>query len=78
MEQYQKKVQLDTRGLFCPEPVFRTKTAIDKLADGEVLELWADDPAAEEDISRWAKRTGNEVLSIRKEGKDLIFLIKRK
>jgi TusA-related sulfurtransferase len=78
MEQYQKKVQLDTRGLFCPEPVFRTKTAMDKLADGEVLELWADDPAAEEDISRWAKRTGNEVLSIRKEGKDLIFLIKRK
>ncbi|MBI2127099.1 MAG: sulfurtransferase TusA family protein [Thaumarchaeota archaeon] len=78
MEQYQNKVQLDTRGLFCPEPVFRTKTAMDKLAVGEVLELWADDPAAEEDISRWAKRTGNEVLSIRKEGRDLIFLIKRK
>lgn len=78
MEQYQKKVQLDTRGLFCPEPVFRTKTAMDKLAIGEVLELWADDPAAEEDISRWAKRTGNEVLSIRKESRDLIFLIKRK
>ncbi len=78
MEQYQKKVQLDTRGLFCPEPVFRTKTAMDKLAVGEVLELWADDPAAEEDISRWAKRTGNEVLSIRKESRDLIFLIKRK
>ena len=78
MEQYQKKVQLDTRGLFCPEPVFRTKTAMDKLAVGEVLELWADDPAAEEDISRWAKRTSNEVLSIRKESRDLIFLIKRK
>ena len=78
MEQYQKKVQLDTRGLFCPEPVFRTKTAMDKLAVGEVLELWADDPAAEEDILRWAKRIGNEVLSICKEGRDLIFLIKRK
>ena len=78
MEQYQKKVQLDTRGLFCPEPVFRTKTAMDKLAVGEVLELWADDPAAEEDILRWAKRIGNEVLSIGKEGRDLIFLIKRK
>ena len=77
MEQYQKKVQLDTRGLFCPEPVFRTKTAMDKLAVGEVLELWADDPAAEEDISRWVNRTGHQLLEIKKSDKDIEFTIKK-
>ena len=72
------KEKIDTRGLFCPEPVFRSKSAIDKLVPGDVLEVWADDPAAEEDISRWARRTGNDLLSIRKEGSDLIFLLRRK
>ena len=72
------KAQIDTRGLFCPEPVFRTKSQIDKASNGDVVEIWADDPGAEEDISRWARRTGNALLSIRKEGKDLIFLIQKK
>ena len=72
------KVKLDTRGLFCPEPVFRTKSQIDKVNNGEIVEIWADDPGAEEDISRWARRTGNTLLSLRKDGKDLIFLIQKK
>lgn len=72
------KSKLDTRGLFCPEPLFRTKNEVDKLSNGDVVEVWADDPAAEEDLSRWSKRTGNALLSIRKEGKDLIFLIQKK
>ena len=72
------KAKLDTRGLFCPEPVFRTKSQIDKVSDGDIVEIWADDPGAEEDISRWTKRTGNALLSIKKEGKDLMFLIQKK
>ena len=67
----------DARGLFCPEPVFRTKSEIEKVKVGESLRVLADDPAAEEDITRWAKRTGQELLSFNKDGKDLIFLIRR-
>ena len=37
---------LDCVGLYCPEPVFRTRQEIDKLEVGEVLEVLADDPAA--------------------------------
>ena len=68
---------LDCVGLFCPEPVFRTRQEIDKMAVGEVLEVIADDPAAEEDIPRLVKRLGLELLEMRKE-KDQIHLILKK
>lgn len=68
---------LDVRGLFCPEPVFRTKVEVEALKVGECLQVLADDPAAEEDVTRWAKRTGQELLSFRRDGRNLVFLIRR-
>jgi tRNA 2-thiouridine synthesizing protein A len=44
---------IDVRGLFCPEPVFRTKIEIERLAIGDTLKIVADDPESEEDISKW-------------------------
>ncbi len=55
---------LDCIGLFCPEPLFQTREAMDGLGVGDVLEVLADDPAAEEDLTRFAKRTGHEVILI--------------
>lgn len=69
--------QLDCVGLFCPEPVFRTRKEIDQLAIGEVLELIADDPAAEEDIPRLVKRLGLELLEMSKDDDEIHFLIKK-
>jgi len=69
--------ELDCLGLYCPEPVFRTRQEIDKLAVGQVLEVIADDPAAEEDIKRLVKRLGHQLLEIRKEKDQLHFFIKK-
>jgi TusA-related sulfurtransferase len=70
---------LDCVGLYCPQPLFQTREAIDKLRVGEVLEVLADDPAAEEDLKAFAKRTGNEIVLYEKQ-KDGVqrFLIRRK
>ena len=68
---------LDCVGLYCPEPVFRTRQEIDKLEVGEVLEVIADDPAAEEDIPRLVKRLGLELLKISKENDQIRFIIKK-
>ena len=68
---------LDCLGLFCPEPVFLTRMEIDKMEIGEVLEVLADDPAAEEDIKSLCKRLEQGLLSISKEGNTLRFLIKK-
>lgn len=69
--------ELDCIGLYCPIPIARTKEEIDKIEVGQVLKVEADDPAAEEDITRWAKRTGHEILKFEKEGTQLTFFIKR-
>ena len=55
-----------------------TKDGIDIIQIGEILKVEADDPAAEEDIKRWAKRTGHEILKFEKEGIILTFFIKKK
>ncbi len=68
---------IDVRGLFCPEPVFRTKIEMEKLAIGDILKIVSDDPESEEDVSRWVKRNGHEILSINKIKKDLEFTIKK-
>ncbi len=59
-------------------PIAMTKDGIDIIQIGEILKVEADDPAAEEDIKRWAKRTGHEILKFEKEGTILTFFIKKK
>ncbi|MDQ3873836.1 MAG: sulfurtransferase TusA family protein [Thermoproteota archaeon] len=68
---------IDVRGLYCPEPVFRTKMEIERLKIGDTLKVVADDPESEEDISRWVNRNGHQLISINKSDKDLEFMIKK-
>lgn len=76
-----KKIKPDRRlnvlGFYCPTPILKTREEMDKLAVGQVLEVLADDPAAEEDISSLVKRTGQQLLELSKEGNKLRFLIKK-
>ena len=69
--------ELDCVGLYCPIPIARTKEEIEKIDIGHVLKVEADDPAAEEDIKRWAKRAGHVVLNFKRSGNVLTFWIKR-
>jgi len=68
---------LDCVGLYCPEPLFQARQSIDSIGIGEVLEVFADDPAAEEDLKRFAKRAGHEVVAVEQDGDQLRMLIRR-
>ena len=74
-ESVEKK--LDATGLFCPEPVFRTKIEIERMQVGEIITVSADDPAAEDDISRWVTRNGHELLDLSKDRETITFKIKK-
>jgi len=69
--------KLDCLGLYCPEPVFRVRMELDNMKVGDVLEVLADDPAAEEDIKSLCKRLEQQLLNLNKEGNTLRFLIKK-
>ena len=69
---------LDCVGLYCPQPLFQTRDALNEIAVGEVLEILADDPAAESDLKRFCKRTGHELLGVESLGDGTQkFLIRR-
>lgn len=68
---------LDCIGLYCPMPVLKTREKMDEIAVGEILEVMADDPAAEPDLKAWAKRTGQKVLKIDKTSEGLRILIEK-
>jgi len=76
-DQIKPNRNLDCVGLYCPEPVFRTRQELDKLDVGQVLEVIADDPAAEEDIPRLVKRLEQQLVEMRKEKDQFHFLIKK-
>ena len=69
--------ELDCLGLYCPEPVFRTRMALDEMEVGETLEVIADDPAAESDIQSLVKHLGQQIISSTKEGDTVRILIKK-
>jgi len=69
--------EIDTRGLFCPEPLFEVRNLSENLEVGQCFKVIADDPAAEEDLTRWAKRTETQLVEFRKDGDDLIFYFKK-
>jgi tRNA 2-thiouridine synthesizing protein A len=69
--------KLDCLGLYCPEPVFQTRLAMDELVIGATLEVVADDPAAESDIQSLVKHLGQEIVSSTKEGSSIRILIKK-
>lgn len=77
MTEQKPSKQLDCIGLYCPQPLFQTREQIDTIEKGEILEVLSDDPAAEEDLKRFAKRTGHTIIKFEKIGSILKFWIKR-
>ncbi len=53
---------LDTSGLFCPEPVMMLHNKIRDVTQGDVIEIWATDPATTRDIPKFCAFLGHELL----------------
>jgi tRNA 2-thiouridine synthesizing protein A len=68
---------LDYTGLRCPMPVLKTKKELKNINSGEVIEVIADDIGAKKDIPAMLNKTGNELVEIREDNGNLIFVIKK-
>ena len=55
-------IQLNTRGLRCPEPVMMLHQAIRKSKSGDVVEIFATDNSTSWDIPKFCMHLGHELL----------------
>ncbi len=51
-------MNLDCKGLVCPEPVLKTKKALEELEENSVLEVLVDNIASQENVIRFATKQG--------------------
>lgn len=68
---------VDARGLACPRPVIDLAAAIDDTAVGDVVELWADDPAARVDVPVWCRMRGQRLRAVDDVDGALRFRVER-
>ena len=53
---------VDCLGLKCPQPIIELARRIGEVAIGELVELLADDPAAEPDVAAWCRMRQHELV----------------
>ncbi len=61
-------MQLDTKGQVCPMPAVLTKRKIESLKKGQILEVIGDCAPTLENLEKWARNHGHEVLETTKSG----------
>lgn len=54
--------QLDTCGLYCPEPVMLMHNKVRDMQPGQVLEVIATDPATQRDVPNFCRFLGHTLL----------------
>ncbi|MBW3225743.1 sulfurtransferase TusA [Marinobacter adhaerens] len=70
-------LELDARGLFCPEPVMMLHNRINDVQPGGVLRVVATDPSTTRDIPRFCQFLGHELVKQLEEDDLFIYLIRR-
>ncbi len=70
--------ELDVRGMNCPMPILLTRRALDGMAEDQVLQVTASDPAAPKDFQAFSRKTGNLLLQSEQSGGEYRFYIRKK
>ena len=65
------------KGLKCPLPVLKTKRALKEIEKGEIIEIQADDPAANLDLKHFCEVSGNNLIKITKIENNIHCLIQK-
>ena len=66
---------LDTRGLYCPEPVMMMHQQVRSMKEGEVLEVLATDPATQRDVPNFCRFLGHTLCDQQETRGEFRYLI---
>ena len=61
-------VQLDTKGLKCPQPILKIAAKMTQVKAGDILEVVADCPTFEDDVRKWCERMKKTLLAVNRQG----------
>ena len=70
--------KLDVKGKMCPMPVAFTKRKLESMASGQLLEVVVEGELEFDNIQRWVKNNGHEVVEASKSGAEFKVLIKKR
>lgn len=71
-----RKLEIDVRGLSCPQPVLKAKQAM-MLEDVTAIDLIVDDETSKENIMRFVEGKGWKIVENKKEGSVVLLEITR-
>lgn len=69
--------ELDALGLLCPMPVLKARKRLASMAEGAVLRVLADDPAAVVDVPHFCAEGGHALIAKAEEGPAQVYLIRK-
>jgi len=70
--------KLDVKGKMCPMPVAFTKRKLESMASGQLLEVVGEGDLEFDNVQRWVKNNGHEVVEASKSGGEFRVLIKKR
>jgi tRNA 2-thiouridine synthesizing protein A len=70
--------KLDVRGKMCPLPVAFTKRKLDAMASGQLLEVTGEGELEFDNVQRWVKNQGHEVVEASRSGGEFKVLVKKR
>lgn len=74
---YKSDVQMDARGLFCPEPVMLLHTKMAQMQVGDLLEVVATDPSTQRDIPKFCRFLGHDLVEESNNDQCYHYLIRK-
>jgi len=69
--------KLDVRGKMCPLPVAFTKRKLETMTSGQILEVLGEGELEFDNVQRWVKQHGHEVLEASRVDGEFKLLIKK-
>ena len=69
--------KIDVRGKMCPLPVALTKRKLDRMSSGQLLEVTGEGELEFENIQRWIKNSGNEIVEASLSDMNFRILVKK-
>jgi tRNA 2-thiouridine synthesizing protein A len=70
--------KLDVKGKMCPLPVAFTKRKLESMTVGQLLEVVGEGELEFDNIQRWVKNNGHEVVDASKVAGEFKILIKKR